>query len=650
MCKKASFLFLLLLFTVWAKTALAQVDSLTNLLNTVSGRERVSVLNQLATSLRESDQKRTIALSMEADSLAQATGDISGRSRALENIGWSYYRLGNWQKSFEYSSLAFEVATQAKDQRQAARLMNNMGALYYEQKNHPKSIEQFKKGYELATQINDLETQIRSLNNVALNFTQSGQQDSALYYAERSIKLNQDAGSPYLTSFAHRVIGDVYLASGNYDSAQSIYLRSLEMARVQGIKSFEAGILHRLGNAYLLDNKLSQAREVLEYSIVLCRENGYLDELASSHKYLAQVFEKQGDIIKAYSHLSEFQVLNDSLMNKTNRDRLALIQQIFEENLQQSELELLKAQNENQSLRLQASKRYLIFFSLGTVIILGLLVWMVSLNRKVGAKNKDLELQKIKIAETNEILAQQSAQLIEINETKNKLFSILGHDLRGPIGQIKSLVDLLIRGDLTQEEFLELIHVMQSDINSVNFTLNNILKWSMSQMDGFSISPVQIHLKPIVEESLALLSPLFKEKNLTVFNQIFDKQTIFADRDLVDVIIRNVLNNAMKFSNSGDAITIFSENDGDWAILCVLDQGIGMNSSQLEKLLSDSYTLTKSMPGTQKEKGSGLGLQLVKEFVKKSSGKIDVESTPKHGTKFCIKFPAKASTSGQNGR
>lgn len=643
MYQKASFLSILFLFNSWLSFAQGQSDSLSRLLESVKGKDRIIVLNGLATSIRESDQKRTILLSTEADSLAKTVGDLSGRSRALENIGWSYYRLGDWQKSFEYSSRAFELAMESGDKRQAARLMNNMGALYYEQKNHQKSIEQFKQGYRLATEVNDLETQIRSLNNVALNFTQSGEQDSALVYAEKSILLNKKAGTPYLTSFAHRVIGDVYLAKGQYDSAQAIYHRSLDMARQQGVKSFEAGVLHRLGNAYLLDGKMSQARGILEYSVELCRENGYLDELAKSHKYLAQLFEKQGDIISAYTHLNEFQILNDSLMNKTNRDRLALIQQIFEESLQQSEVELLKAQNDNQSLRLQASRRYLIFFSIGMVLILGLLVWMISLNRKVAAKNKDLEEQKIQIAEKNRILASQSEQLTEINETKNKLFSILGHDLRAPVGQIKSLVDLLVQGYLSQEEFLELINVMQRDINSVHFTLNNILKWSMSQMEGFTINPSHIEIKPIVEESLSLLGPFFKEKDLTVFNQIPENQTIYADRDLVDVIIRNVLNNAMKFSNSGDAITIFSEIGEDRLILCVLDQGIGMNPSQVEKLLSNSYSLTKSTPGTQKEKGSGLGLQLVKEFVKKTGGEIEVESTPKHGTKFCIKFPTKES-------
>ena len=167
-----------------------------------------------------------------------------------------------------------------------------------------------------------------------------------------------------------------------------------------------------------------------------------------------------------------------------------------------------------------------------------------------------------------------------------------------------------------------------------------------SGLDTLVLRPVVVPLVRglTVKEATGLLAPLGLQLAIAEVRndpKIPENQIIYADRDLVDVIIRNVLNNAIKFSNSGDSITLFSEVEEDRLILCVLDQGIGMNPSQVEKLLSNSYSITKSTPGTQKEKGSGLGLQLVKEFVKKTGGEIEVESTPKHGTKFCIKFPTK---------
>lgn len=636
------YLILSLLFSSFATLGFSQsptVDSLLTLLPGKKNEDRVNLLNEMATIIRESSQKEAFGYSLEADSLAEVLGYLSGQSRALENIGWIYYRQGQWQESFEYSERAYDLAIQANDQLQAARLMNNMGALYYEQQNFPMAILQFKKGYELATKVNDLSTRIRSLNNVALNFAQSDQLDSAMAYASRSIKLNENAGSPYLTSFAHRVIGDVYLAKGNYDSAQSIYNRSLDMAQAQGVKSFEAGVLHRLGNAYLLDGKLDQAEQLLIYSIELCEEYGFLDELSRSHRYLSRVYEEKGDINNAFVHQSKYLILNDSLLSKSNRDRLTLLQNMFEKNLQESELELLKAQNENQAYRLQTSRRYTIFFAITALLIGALGIRLFFMNKNVLKFNADLLEKQQKIEEQNLAMGNQSELLKEMNETKNKLFSILGHDLRGPVSQVKSVVDLLLAGHLTQDEFDELLHVLNKDIDSVNFTLNNTLKWSMAQMDGFQVNLSIFDLREVVDNSLKLLKASFGEKKLSVFNQMESKIEVLADQDLIEVVVRNLLNNAVKFSNAEDAVTIYSETDKDWVYWSVLDQGVGMNEEQVELLLADTYSLTKSRPGTHQEKGSGLGIQLAKEFTRKCGGEITIDSHPGHGSKFSIRLP-----------
>ncbi|GAA0880227.1 hypothetical protein GCM10009119_31970 [Algoriphagus jejuensis] len=639
---------MILLFSQIGFSQEANVDSLKAILPGKTGKERIDVLNQLATSLRESLQDEALTYSLEVDSLTEHIADPLAKSRALENISWIYYRRGQWQKSFDFAETAYEIAILNDDQLQAARLMNNLGALYYEQQNYQMAITQFKRGYQLATQVQDLSTRIRSLNNVALNFIQTDQLDSALNYAKRAVSLNENAGSPYLTSFAHRVIGDVFLARGNYDSAQVLYQNSLEMARGQGVKSFEAGVLHRLGNAYLLEGQLDKAEELLLYSVRLCEENSFLDELSKSCRHLASLYEIKGNIQQAYLYQSRFLELNDQLQNKANRDRLSLLQNMFQSNLNESELELLKSQNENQAYRLETSKRYIIFFAITAALIGVLVLRMYFLNKSVRLINSDLRLQQQKIAEQNLALENQSQQLKAMNDTKNKLFSILGHDLRGPIAQVKSVVDMFLAGYLEREEFDELIQVLNKDIDSVNFTLINTLKWSMSQMEGFHVHPSVFDLSKVVENSLQLLQPSFNEKKLTVFNHMGSKVEVYADQDLIEVVVRNILNNAMKFSNFEDSVTIYSDSDKETIYWCVQDQGVGMDEEQIALILSDSYALTKSRPGTNREKGSGLGLQLTKEFVRRCGGTISIESHPGHGTKFCVQLPRRDSnTNGQ---
>lgn len=621
----------------------AQETHIDSLLGVLEGKERIDFLNQISTEIRESEQDQAIQYSLEADSLAQLLKDFDGRSRALENLGWIYYRRGQWLKSFDYSTEAYEFALLAENKIQAARLMNNLGALYYEQKNFDKAIEQFKRGYQLAKEAGDVATQIRSLNNVALNFTQRGRQDSAMVYGNLSIQTNESAGSPYLLSFANRVIGDVYLAQGKYDSAVRIYEKALEMARAQDVKSFEAGVIYRLGNAYLLNNQLGEAEKTLQYAIEFCEEYQFLDELSKSHKYLSEVYQKRGDYRSAYQQLNEFSILNDTLINKASRDRLALMQGMFEEDLARSELEFLKSQNEAQSYRLETSRRYLMFFGFAFLIIALLVVRLFLLHRNLKKINKNLTIQQKKIEEQNLALEKQSKELLEINEAKNKLFSILSHDLRSPIGQLKSTLDLMLRKQLSEDEFYELLEYLKKDVDSINTTLLNTLKWSLAQMEGFEIQSHEFDLSSITKNSLNFLQSSIKAKGLTIFDQTTKKDKIFGDPDLIEVAVRNIISNAIKYSNPGDAITIFSEKGDQWIQYCVLDQGIGMANDQIDQILIENQLVTKSQPGTQREKGSGLGLKLVKEFVKMNGGKIEIESKPGHGTKFCIYFPLNQS-------
>lgn len=616
------------------------IDSLKNELPKANGRDRVLILNSLGTNLREIFPDEAFAYSSEAEKLAHQLGDKSAEAIAKENIGWIYYRKGQWQKTFDYSREAYDLAIAAKDLKEAAKVLNSMGALYYEQNNFLMAIQQFKKAYSISSKANDTYTQIRSLNNIAFNFSQLGELDSAMYYAEKSNQVNLDAGSPYLSSFSYRVIGDVYFKRNRLDSAEAVYEMTLQRGRTQGIKSFEASVLHRLGQTYLLQGKIDQAKSILEEGIVLAEENGFLDELSKSHKFLSKVFEQQGNIPLAYKHLSIYLELNDSLVNKSNQDRMALLQGMFQDNLEESELELLKAQNENQANRLAFARNLIIVIGIAAVLISALVIWLFFLNRNVKRTNKNLVCQQLKINDQNFDLETKSKQLEEINRTKNKLFSILGHDLRGPVGQVKSIVDMILGGHLDQKEFEELLRFLKKDVDSVHLTLNNTLNWSMSQMEGFTVNKESFNLSELVNSSLQLLETQFSEKYLSIENLMPEKVMAFGDSDLIEVVVRNILSNASKFSESGDVIKITAEVSNSQLIWCVADQGIGMTEEQINKILADDYVIIGSQPGTHQEKGSGLGLQVCKEFVRLVGGELLIHSKLGIGSTVCMKIPA----------
>jgi len=617
------------------------IDSLKNILPTAKGKERLTVLNELSTYLREVEQQVAFDYALEAEKLAQKLKDKSGEAIAKENIGWIYYRRGQWKKTFTYSKEAYELSIEANNLEEASRVLNSMGALYYEQQNYSMSIAQFKKALEISDKVDDFYTMIRSLNNIAFNYVKLEELDSAMYYASQAIETNENAGSPYLLSFSNRVIGDIYLKKNQLDSAEIIFEKALENAEIRGLTSFKASILHRLGHTYLLNGKPERAKKVLLEGVELSSQNNLLDELSKSHKYLAEYYLQSGDFKEAFKEQSLFITLNDSLENKSNKDRIALMQGMFEDDLNQSELELLTAQYENQASTLAFNRKIVFIVSTGSLLIFALLLWLFYLNRNIRKYNSSLILQKQHIRRQNEDLGTKSKQLEGINQTKNRLFSILGHDLKGPVGQVKSIVDLLTEGHLTQEEFDELIQNLKTDVDSVYFTLNNTLKWSLAQMEGFKLQKVNFNLSDLVRSNIKLIKPQLKEKLLKIDNSsLADDLEIYADRDLIEVVIRNILNNAVKFSKPGDVIRLSAEIDNMMINWCVIDQGAGMQEEQIDELLSADYVITNSKVGTKMEKGSGLGLQICKEFTRMNGGELNIISKEGEGTKVCVRIPA----------
>lgn len=639
---KRIFFFGFLLYLLGIAEVSGQVpdtDSLENVLPGTEGNTRLVLLNELATYLREIKQGQAFAYATEAEKLAIELGNKSQEAKAKENIGWIYYRKGQWQKSFDYSRESYDLAMEVNDLQEAARVLNNMGALYYEQNNYPLAIEQFKRAYQLSSKAEDLYTTIRSLNNVAFNYTLIDELDSAYYYAQKAIQANIQSGSPYLTAFSHRVIGDIYLERAQLDSAEIIYELALELAVKQGIMSFQASILHRMGNLYLQNGKLGKAKSALDKGLEISTANHYLDEQSKNHQYLAEYYEKTGDIEEAFRHQKLYLQLNDSLTDKSTKDRLALMQGMFQDDLNQTELDLLVAQNENQAARLAFNRRIIFIISIAAILVLVLMIWLYFLHRNVKRANTELLGHQKKIQDQNADLASKSMQLQEINQTKNKLFSVLGHDLKGPVGQVKSIVDLLIKGELDQDEFEVLLKDLNKDVDSVYLTLDNTLKWSMAQMEGFRINRANVKLNTVVKSSIQLIGPMIKEKQIRIKNQLHGGEEVFVDRDLIEVVIRNILSNAVKYSNTGDEIELRSEIGAYTCVLCIKDNGVGMDEAQLDKLLSDEYVFSGSQLGTKQEKGSGLGLQICKEFTRLNGGELRIQSELGKGTRICMKLP-----------
>ena len=223
-------------------------------------------------------------------------------------------------------------------------------------------------------------------------------------------------------------------------------------------------------------------------------------------------------------------------------------------------------------------------------------------------------------------------ELRVLNANKDKFFSIISHDLRGPVKAIRALSDLLVN---TKEPDMQQQIATHLNLSAVKATdlLENLLTWARSQMDKIDFNPTVFSIKEIVEENIASLLSAASQKEITLVNEVPKEFMVRADRNMVDVIIRNLMSNAIKFSNANGIVSINLRPKGrDKVEVIVKDTGVGIPAKELTKIfnLDNNY----STKGTANEEGTGLGLRLVKEFIEKNGGRIQVQSNPGKGSTF----------------
>lgn len=272
---------------------------------------------------------------------------------------------------------------------------------------------------------------------------------------------------------------------------------------------------------------------------------------------------------------------------------------------------------------------FFIFGILGSVIINFAKYNMLYKNFKL---RHELSLSKNKLEMTNN-------DLNEANKVKNKLFSIIAHDLRSPFNSLIGFSDLLLnRALLTSDTELQKYSSIINDGLTKSFNyLNNLLEWSRMQSDEIKYQPVGINVNNLVEEVKELLIVQAQNKNINIKHTSEHKVEIFADKNMMKIVVINLVSNAIKFSHQRADVLISCEKSDTHVKISIQDYGIGMSEETIKKLfrVDESY----STPGTNNEKGTGLGLVLSNDFIKKHGGTIDVKSELGKGSVFCICLP-----------
>lgn len=295
-----------------------------------------------------------------------------------------------------------------------------------------------------------------------------------------------------------------------------------------------------------------------------------------------------------------------------------------------TENQILNRENLTKELSIENRNFFIFTVLLFSFVALLLSYMLYKSTQKAKLNNSTLHQQ-------NKEIANQKKELEDLNHLKIKFFSIISHDIRSPLLSLKGVLNLfdaqLLNDKKETEEFFS---ELRAEFSTTSYLLDNLLVWAKKQMYEESIEKIGFPLNQVIEENFNLQKNIISKRGITIFNLLTDDILVFADKEMINMVVRNLINNALKFTPDGGEVSVFYKIENKFIEVGIRDNGIGISENQIERIFDNSFYTTN---GLHDEKGNGLGLMLCKEFIEKSQGNLWIKSKVGVGSTFFFTLP-----------
>ncbi|TAF67776.1 MAG: tetratricopeptide repeat protein [Cytophagales bacterium] len=678
---------LLLIMSLFAaiESSIAQtpIDSLLRIVKNQKGEAQINTLNQISKAYFGKNPDSALYIATKALKLAEKENYDIGKVDAIRCIGVVKYIKGNIIEALQNYQEALKLAEEIGYKKGIADNCNNIGVIYASQKEYEKALEYYQKDLKIEQELENEEDVAFSMNNIGVTYLSLKQYDKALEYQNKALDIQKKINDPRGIAASYQNIGEVYQAQEKYEDAFKYLNLSLQAYEKIGEKLEILYPLLHLASLYQIKNQDTKAKEYALRVYALAKEIGASSEILEASTLLYEIFKKEKNFEQALLYNEIAAAYKDSLSFK---DVQLKITQKENEYKYQEKVKDAKKQQE-----LKQNSIYLLGIGfIMTLILLAIVYYfqqkgveaqkiikiqnqkiedaytelaqqneqikqqnfnLETYNKKLQQNQKilnkaiqsqkihqeELRLRNVEILQQKEELQSHTENIEQLNTMKDKLFSIVSHDLRGPINSIKALLDLLQEGFVSPQEFDRFLPELNNNIQNTVILTDNLLFWAKNQLDGLHTDPESIDLKIIAENNITLFKNQAQRKQINIQNTIEQPLMAWADKNMVDLVVRNLVGNAIKFCSERGNIAIQAQiYENTHYRVSVKDDGVGIPATQQEKLFHSQGITTL---GTHQEKGTGLGLLLCREFVEKNGGNIGVRSEMGQGSEFFFTLP-----------
>lgn len=495
---------------------------------------------------------------------------------ALNLLGNASFIICDYEKAHSYFIDSIKIAEEMKDDKSLAFGLNNIGIILFRLKKFEKALDYYNKSLKIKLKSDNKASISTTYNNIGLICYNLKKYDEALKYFKKSIKIDKEIDNRHAICRELNNIGLVWKFKGDLKKSLKSFQDSYKESKKIEYKKGMASALSNIATHHLSAGNFDKALEKAFEGKALAKDIHSNHHLTYFYTTILEAYEKKKDYKNTVKYYKKYTALKDKILSEDSNNKILEMQ--------------IKYESEK--------------------------------------KERESEIYRIK-----------SEELTSLNAKKDKFFRIIHHDLLNPFTAMHSTATFLSKyyekfDDVKRKNYVNMI--LGSSERLIKL-MDNLFEWVKTQSGEIDYQPEKVDLKEITEHNLELLGNNINSKKIKVSSKFCKNCYVDADRNMTDTIVRNLIANAIKFTFEGGKINITSKCSSKKIRFSVEDNGMGIDEENMSKLFDVSLTFTT--PGTKDEKGTGLGLILVKEFLDLNSGKISVESEPGQGTKFTIELP-----------
>jgi two-component system, sensor histidine kinase and response regulator len=573
----------------------------------------------------QDDYPGALRACQEALRLYHARGDVRNEAQTRNGLGIIYSSRSDFPRALAVLLPALRQARLLRDTLLQVNCLNNVANVYLRRFEYQRGVDYLEQALPLVRRTASPGALADCLTNLASGYMALRSPKAEVLFRE-AIRVSEGFGEKAQLGVVLSSFGDWLDQQRRLPEAQRVRERALQLLQAAGDQDNSVYVLNELAGMADRLNQPALAEARARQALAIARRIGSANATYEATKTLAHVLKQRGDYRQALAYAEQAQAAHDTLFSQAKSEEIGRLQGDFQLSQARDHAQVLARTAEAQQLRLHQQQRELWGLGLGLVAaaLVGLVLWR--LNRLLGRKNQQIE--------------QQRAELTALNATKDQLFSIIGHDLRGPLHSLHAFVGLLSGPPLPPEKLAQYTQRLTRTLDHTLALLENLLHWAALQMRATAPpQPENLALAAVVEENFGLLSPAAEAGQVKLCHDLTGEEYAWADPSAVRLVLRNLLSNAIKFTPAGGTVRVSARRvAGSWQ-LAVADTGLGLPVPTPRQEVPPE-TLERRAAGIGQPRSSGLGLKLSRDVLLRNGGQLWMASAgPGQGSTFTLGLP-----------